>query len=319
MSEPQKKKIVELPIAQLRPHPLNAELYQSRAAWQIEDLAQDIKANGLQEEVEVVPPSKGKIHDIISGSGRTAAGKSLGWKTIRCWIRDDLVKAGPEAIESRVIEANLHRRQLSRLDTVRSYRFLLERARKPNGSRLHKDEVKGDLRDRVAQRFGTSGKTMERWVKVLDLPIALQQLVDDGPLPMTVAIKLVNLPVETLDDIAARIGKGESWKAVTAEHIDAHVDEVQSRKPAKQVVLKFICHLSRFIRDLTGPISEDDEAVFNGYPNALRRGRTLIAALVAQLKQAETTADELHDLISAAQGTPYVDSPPEEETDGEAT
>src|SRR5436309_15808008 len=100
--------LVEIPLGQLKPHPRNKELYQPRTRSQLEELAQDMAKNGLTEPIEVLPDGT-----IISGHGRVDAAKLLGWKTVRCWVRRDLEEAGPEAVEARLIETNLHRRQLS--------------------------------------------------------------------------------------------------------------------------------------------------------------------------------------------------------------
>ena len=43
---------------------------------------------------------------------------------IRCWVRDDLAKAGDAAFERRLIEDNFNRRQLGRLEIARAYRRL---------------------------------------------------------------------------------------------------------------------------------------------------------------------------------------------------
>src|SRR5262249_18784283 len=106
------KEIVDLPVDDLKPHPLNQELYKRRSAWEIEELAQAMK-NGLEEPVEVP-----RDRTISSGPSRVAAAKLLGWKTISSWVRRDLAEAGPAAVEARLAEANLVRRQLPRLDMV---------------------------------------------------------------------------------------------------------------------------------------------------------------------------------------------------------
>src|SRR4051794_21722980 len=98
------KEIVDIPVAQLKPHPLQKEIYGERADWQIQELADSMADHGQDEPVEVLPDNT-----IVSGYGRVDAAKRLGWKTIRCWVRRDLEETGPEAVEARLIAANLHR------------------------------------------------------------------------------------------------------------------------------------------------------------------------------------------------------------------
>ena len=111
-----KKEIVEWPIDRLTPHPLQHQLKGKRPEWQLRELADDMAKNGQVEDVEVLPDAT-----IISGHGRVEAGKLLGWKTVRCWVRHDLAAAGPQAVEARLVWANLGRQQLSKLDMVRQY------------------------------------------------------------------------------------------------------------------------------------------------------------------------------------------------------
>lgn len=75
---------VDLPLADLKIHPLQKEIYTERADWQLDELAADMEKNGQDEPVEVLPD-----RTIVAGHGRVDAAKLLGWTTIRCWIRRD--------------------------------------------------------------------------------------------------------------------------------------------------------------------------------------------------------------------------------------
>src|SRR5262249_14437490 len=193
---------VDLPLESLKPHPRNAALYRPRTPQEIEDLAQDMARNGQIEPVEVLPDGT-----MISGNGRWEAAMKLGWKTIRCWVRHDLAQAGAAAVEQRLIEANLCRRHLSRLDLVRSFEALLRVARNGRGRSRSDAEVRGDLRDLIARRFKppVSGRTLDRWLQVLHMPLPIQDAVDSGRMKLTDALRVAALDPRVQAQVAGEI------------------------------------------------------------------------------------------------------------------
>jgi len=82
------REIIELPVAVLKPHPLQALVYTQRADWQIEELAESMK-KGLDDPVEVLSD----LSTVVCGNGRVEAAKRLGWEKIACWVRRDLEAA----------------------------------------------------------------------------------------------------------------------------------------------------------------------------------------------------------------------------------
>src|SRR5262249_36640132 len=163
----------------LKEHPLQKTLYRKRPDWEIEELAESMR-KGQDEPIEILSDGT-----IVGGHGRAEAARRLGWVTVRARVRHDLEEAGPEAIQMRLIEANLHRRQLSRLDMARSYRHLLQLAKDRKGRPVNKDQAERNLRELITARFKVSSKTLDRWLHVLDLPLILQEAVEDYTLPMT--------------------------------------------------------------------------------------------------------------------------------------
>ena len=98
-----------------------------------------------------------------------------GREKIPAWIRDDL--KDQRAIDNRFITANLNRRQMSRLDQARAYKRLKEIHGKYG-------RAKGDTRDFLAKQFGVSGRTLDRYLRVLETPKVVQEAVDDRKLSM---------------------------------------------------------------------------------------------------------------------------------------
>jgi ParB family chromosome partitioning protein len=235
-------------LSKLKEHPRNRELYRPRPDAEVAELARQLAKGGLDEPVEVTPDFV-----IISGHGRRAAAELLDWKTIRCWIRRDLAEAGEQAVEERLIEANLHRRQLSPLDMVRSYEALKRLEQGRGGRAAGTGAAKGDLRDSLAKRFGRSGRTLDRWLQVLRLPLELQAAVDGGALKLTVAVKAAMLPKDKLDKAVDEVREGVPAKDAVARQLDEKADR---RPPPRTAFERLLRALSRAQNDLAGRVAE---------------------------------------------------------------
>jgi ParB-like chromosome segregation protein Spo0J len=288
MAEKQtEKEIVDMPVAKLKPHPLQAKIYRGRADWEVEELARNMSDHGQDEPVEVTPD----LH-IISGHGRVEAAKRLGWTTVRCWVRRDLEEAGREAVEARLIEANLVRRQLSKFDMARSYLHLKKMARDKRGNLLREDKVKGDMRDLLGKRFGASGRTLDRWLKVLELPLLLQQAVDEGTLKLTEAVKVAGLDKKAQQQIAKDVGAGMPATAAIARHLDpatyghATAAQVTDGVAAGRALDRLLEALERAREELAPRVAQlmRFDAFGTVLPDLLE-AKKLIGALIARIKQ----------------------------------
>src|SRR6516225_8645018 len=122
-------------VDQLTPHPMQKRLYGEPPAAEVEDLADDLRRNGQLQPLEILRDGSSGAGTIIAGHKRTAAAKLLGWETLLVWVRDDLAH-DPAAVERRLIEDNLNRRQLGRLAKARLYKRLRELERGGGDGRL---------------------------------------------------------------------------------------------------------------------------------------------------------------------------------------
>lgn len=196
--------IVKKLIATLRPHPLQATLFPPLSEVERQVLADDIHQHGLKHAVEVLPDDT-----IVCGHQRVAAAKLLGWEQIDCIVRDDLAAAGPTAIERYLIEDNLHRRQLSPLAVVRLYRHL---KRAKGGKRAVKGE--GELRDAIGQQLKMSGRTLDRYERVLDADPRLAAAVDRNELQLSQAVKVAALSAKEQQRILTGLAEGQKLRTL---------------------------------------------------------------------------------------------------------
>lgn len=264
---------VEWRLDHLKEHPFQSSIYAPRKQWQIEELAKDLAANGLNEPIEITSDGT-----IISGHGRVAAAKLLGWKTIRCRVRTDLEVKGPDAIRRRLLEANLTRRQLSMIEQAKHYQELLLLARKQEDSCADHQDVKGDLRDLVAAQFGASGRTLDRWLLLLKLPTAIQQAVSEELLALTLAIKLWDQDKSVVAGVAKAIEDGED----PAEAVKAALASAGKKaKPVTDDVIRLLKGVATTTSLVGERLAELRPAFLTRNLDRFRSGRDLFDRLIA--------------------------------------
>lgn len=175
-------------LEQLKPHPLQDQYFKDLSAGEFTGLADDIKRNGLKQPIEILPNGT-----IIQGHQRTKVLIHLGEKEHEVRVRYDLADAKPEVIEREFLSDNLNRRQLGPVARARvaTRLFALEQAKKhaqPTGD--HKD---GQLRERIGKVLGMSGRSVSRYLRLLETPLVVQNAVDDCELAMGLALKVADL------------------------------------------------------------------------------------------------------------------------------
>ncbi len=177
-------------------------------------LVRSMRVEGLLQPIEILPNG-----EIIDGHQRVRAAVELGWTEIACIVRHDLAESNEAAIEYRVIDANLNRRQLKVLEVARLYRRVRQLMR-ANPGRMPSADEQGDLRDRVAAKLGSrSGRTLDRYLQLLDLPVAIQRAFEAKQLTMTAALGLLKLAEEDQRNLAAEIEDGKPIREAVVRYL----------------------------------------------------------------------------------------------------
>lgn len=195
-------------IKDLKNHPMQKAVFGDLPDDEFQVLMEDINENGLNHPPEVAPDMT-----IISGHQRVRAWQQLGHTKIAVVVREGL---DDHQIDQRFIEDNLHRRHLDPVGKARAFKALfdVERAKKNQrfwgGANL-------EFRDYVAAKLGCSGRTADRYLQLLRLPMAIQDAVSRGELGLTTAIKVDSFSREQKQQIIQRIEDGESTAAVVKE------------------------------------------------------------------------------------------------------
>jgi len=175
-------------ISELKPHPHQKRYFQRRSKQEFLQLARDIKKNGLQYPVRILPDGT-----ILSGHRRVAAAKMLKWKEVDVIVMHEF-EGNAAAAEEYFINENFNRRQLSPLEQARCAQGLYELARNGDLMSWQQTEKLQRTRDLVGARLGCSGRHAMRFLRVLETPPSVQFAYDKGKLSITLACRVASLP-----------------------------------------------------------------------------------------------------------------------------
>ena len=166
----------EIEIDRISPNP-----YQARTVWdekELEDLAESIRANGIIQPVVVRPAGSG--YQLIAGERRFRAARLASLTTIPAWIR--------EATEEQLLEwalvENIHRSNLNPIERAKAYynyvsTFSLTQAE-------------------AAARLGEDRSVIANYLRLLDLPDEIKQMLAERQLTMGHARAILGLPTDEL-------------------------------------------------------------------------------------------------------------------------
>ena len=219
----------------------------------IEDLANDITCNGLINPITVTYNINKDSYEIIAGSRRYKAMLLLNALTIPCNIID--VECH-KAEEISLVE-NINRNQMTTYDKVKAFAKL--------------SEVCEDNIDTLCKKVNISKATIQKYLKIKDLPEELLKLLDNKnseykKISVDLAIQLVNyknLPDNKLDVIDAFNiieDASNSEKIATLEkYIKDYEDKYKQKKNEEQLLKK---------EEKSQPLKKDEELP-NEYKNEI--------------------------------------------------
>ena len=158
-----------------------ANPYQPRSNWdlkEMEELADSIKVNGIIQPIVVRP--KGNNFELIAGERRFRAARLAELKTIPAIIR---IASDEELLELALIE-NIHRTDLNPIERARAFQNYMKTF---------------DLtQQEVANRLGKDRSDVANYIRLLDLPDQVQQMLIEGQLSMGHARAILALPTDEL-------------------------------------------------------------------------------------------------------------------------
>ncbi|HEY7688250.1 MAG TPA: ParB/RepB/Spo0J family partition protein [Dongiaceae bacterium] len=164
-----------LPVEQI--HPGAFQPRQRFDQEELEALAESVRQNGILQPILVRPrPNHPGSFEIVAGERRWRAAQHAQHHEEPIIIKD---LGDREALELAIVE-NVQRENLSPLEEARGYRRLI-------------DEF-GNTQEDLSQHVGKSRSHIANTLRLLDLPDAVQALLDDGKLTAGHARALIGTP-----------------------------------------------------------------------------------------------------------------------------
>jgi ParB family transcriptional regulator, chromosome partitioning protein len=187
-----------VPVAAIRPN-----RFQPRERFDedaLSSLAESIRAVGVLQPV-LVRPLGGGEYELIAGERRWRAARRVGLQTIPTLVQptDDAA-----ALEHALVE-NLHRDSLNPLEEAAAYQQLIEDF--------------GLTHDEVATKVGRNRSTVSNTLRLLQLPPAIQRLVQEGALSMGHARALLGTPDRAFQERLAKQAVGEDLSVRAIEEL----------------------------------------------------------------------------------------------------
>ena len=170
----------------------------------LEELAASLKEVGVLQPVVVRTGDKGYV--LIAGERRWRAAKRAGLHEIPAVLRE---ASGDSTLVEALVE-NVQRQDLTPLEEAHAFQHLLENY--------------GMSQEQVADRVGKSRPTISNTLRLLLLPEAVQELVDEGQLSAGHARALVGLEDEKYATHLAKKAVADGWSVRQME------DAVRLRK-----------------------------------------------------------------------------------------
>ncbi len=202
-------------LRQLDVGSISANPYQARTVWNEEDLAElaaSVKANGVLQPILVRPFQGG--YQLIAGERRFRAAQKAGLASVPALVRQ---VTDEQLFEWSLVE-NIHRRDLNAIERAKAYQrylgaFSLTQAQ-------------------AAERLGEDRSVIANYLRLLDLPEEIRQMLVDGRVTMGHARAILALPTDELRrKLANRALAGRLSVREVERLVRKHLEENPAAKP----------------------------------------------------------------------------------------
>jgi len=210
----------EIPLDKIKPNP-----YQPRTVWkeeELNDLAQSIRENGVIQPIIV--RKVGDVYEIIAGERRYRASSIAGRSTIPALVRS---ATDEEMLELALVE-NIHRANLNAIERAKAYQNFIKTFS------LSQTEA--------AQKLGEDRSVVANYLRLLDLPQDLQDMISSDQLSMGHARALLALPSDELRRklanraMAGRLSVREVERLVRKYLEDKHEPRVEKKEKESHII-----------------------------------------------------------------------------------
>jgi ParB family chromosome partitioning protein len=196
----------EISVAEVAPNP-----YQPRQSWNDEsliDLANSIKENGIIQPIIV--RQKGSKYEIVAGERRFRAAQMAGLDRVPVMVR---VTNDTEMLALALIE-NIHRADLNPIERAKAYQNFLDTFKL--------------TQEQAAQKLGEDRSVIANYIRLLNLPIEIKQMLVDGSLSMGHGRAILALPT---DDLKRKLANRALAGRLSVREVERLVRIALSQKP----------------------------------------------------------------------------------------
>ena len=171
-----RESLQKISIDSISPNP-----YQARTVWneqELSELTESIRANGIIQPILVRPIGTG--FQLIAGERRLRAAELASLTSVPALVR----RASDEQLQEWALVENIHRVDLNPIERAKAYQeyistFSLTQAE-------------------AAERLGEGRSVVANYIRLLDLPHEIKQMLADGQLSMGHARAILALPTDEL-------------------------------------------------------------------------------------------------------------------------
>jgi hypothetical protein len=313
VSSPPQSQMVD--VCNLRPHPRQAELVGDMPPGEFDLLVADVKANGIHTPLIVLADGT-----IACGHQRYRAAVQLGLEKIPCIVLEHLTDPEDPAVIELLLDDNLRRRHLSKLQQAKCAIKLAEidcdRQKKTDfwvRKRLIEKAVMSQLADgrQIDQR---GRKNAQRYILVANAPQSIQDVYERGLIPLVSAAAVAGLQAsvqeklgKTVAGLLDQIGsKGErTIKERVRQTVRAALDKPKKgKRRAVPTPMEPVDTLTNVLKANLGPVEDNRERIVDYINNAGVLVKTFRMQIADARKDFERGAELFRQIETAIESKP---------------
>ena len=205
--------VKEISLDLISPNP-----YQARTHWneeKLKELASSIEANGIVQPIVVRQMPSG--FQLIAGERRFRASKMIGKATIPAVVRN----ASEEQMLELALVENIHRADLNPIERAKAYQSYIKQFE------LTQTEA--------AKRLGEDRSVVSNYLRILELPADLRQMLAEGKLTVGHAKTILSLPT---DELRIKLSNRAMAGRLSVRELEKLVDQYLKRGTDASISLK---------------------------------------------------------------------------------
>ena len=204
------RQIVYINVDEIEPNP-----FQARTEFDpehIDELMRSIQEKGVIQPITV--NRVGQSYHLIAGERRWRATRQAGFETIPAIVHE--IESQQDLMELSLIE-NIQRENLTPIEEAEGYRALMDRCFL--------------TQEQVAQKVGKNRSTVANLLRLLNLPLEIQDFLRQGRLQMGHARALLGLDD---DDDRLELARRAAEEKLTAREVERAVNARRSGRDKKK-------------------------------------------------------------------------------------